>query len=187
MYKIEEIKELLKDRLNKKRYIHSLNVADVAKKLALKWDGDADKAYFAGLVHDICKNCPLSEQKQMVQKSNMNVTEEELEVTPLWHAISGAWYVEHVLGVSDKDILNAVRYHTCGRANMSLLEKIIFIADLISDDRDYKDVEKVRKMAFSDLDKTIVEGLKYSICDVVNKESKITVYTIQGYNYYLNK
>ena len=184
MHSVSEIQLLLKERLSKKRYIHSLNVADESRKLAQKWNLDPEKAYFAGLIHDICKDCPQIEQNQMVKKSKMNISDVEYQIPSLWHAIAGAWYAENFLDIKDTDILSAVRYHTCGRAGMSQLEEIVYIADLISADRTYKDAERMRKLAYSDLNKTMLEALKYSITDVVNKGSKLPHQTIEAYNQY---
>lgn len=173
--------------MSKKRYVHSLNVADECKKLAKKWSEDEEKAYLAGLLHDVCKEAPKQEQKQMVEKSTLNVSDVERKSEPLWHSIAGAWYVEHVLGVEDTDFLNAIRYHTTGRAGMSRLEEIVYVADLISEDRTYKDVGKIRKLAFTNLDKTMLEGLRFSVQSVSEKSSPIPIITIEAYNMYLAK
>lgn len=187
MQSIEELKELLEGRLSKKRYIHSLNVADECRKLAKKWAEDEETAYLAGLLHDVCKDSPKAEQKQMVEKSSLDVSDVELKAEPLWHAIAGAWYAEHLLGIEDRNFLNAIRYHTTGRAGMSRLEEIVYVADLISEDRTYKDVGKIRKLAFTNLDKTMLEGLKFSVTSVAEKSSPIPIVTIEAYNQYLAK
>lgn len=185
MQSIEELKELLEGRLSKKRYVHSLNVADECKKLAKTWAEDEEQAYLAGLLHDICKDAPKAEQKQMVEKSALNISDVERRAEPLWHAIAGAWYAEHLLGIEDVKFLNAIRYHTAGRAEMSRLEEIVYVADLISADRTYKDVNKIRKLAYTNLDKTMLEGLRFSIISVAEKSSQIPLITTEAYNYYL--
>ena len=117
-----EITDILEIRLSKKRFQHSLNVAEEAGKLAEKFDyPDKEKAYLTGLLHDICKEIPKEEQLEMVKKSKLNVSEVELGTPPLFHAVAGAWYAENVLNIHDDDMLNAVRYHTVGRAGMSKL------------------------------------------------------------------
>ena len=186
MHSIAEIQELLKERLSKKRFIHSLNVADESRNLAKKWGSDPEKAYFAGLVHDICKDCPQLEQNQMVKKSKMMVSKVEYDVPSLWHAIAGAWYVENFLEIKETDILNAIRYHTTSRAGMSRLEEIVYMADLISADRNYKDVDRMRKLAYTNLNKAMLEALKFSIADVVNKGSKLPMQTLEAYNQYIS-
>lgn len=187
MYSAEEIIDILDIRLSKKRYQHSLNVAEEARKLAEQYEyPDPDKAYLTGLLHDICKEIPKEEQLAMVKASALDVTDVELVTPPLYHAIAGSWYSEQVLHIADKDMLNAIRYHTVGRAGMSRLEEIIYLADLVSADRDYKDVNKMRKTAYQSIDKAMLEALKFSITDVVGKGSMIPKHTIEAYNQYIS-
>lgn len=184
MHSVEEIKELLRERLSKKRYTHSLGVADAALKLARTYGEDPDKAYLAGLVHDICKEEEPEEQKRLMLEGNMNISGAELCAKALWHGPAGAYFIKTELGIDDKDILNAVRYHTVGRPSMSRLEEIIYIADLISEERDYKDVDKMRKLAFSDFEKAMYEAVCYGISSVVKKQNYIPECTLDLYNQY---
>ncbi len=187
MYSAEEIIDILDIRLSKKRYQHSLNVADEARRLAENYDYfDPEKAYITGLLHDICKEIPKDEQLSMVKASAMDVTDVELVTPPLYHAIAGAWYSEQVLHIRDEDMLNAIRYHTVGRGGMSRLEEIIYLADLVSADRDYKDVNKMRKLAYQSIDKAMLEALKFSITDVVGKGSMLPRHSIEAYNQYIS-
>ncbi|MCM1479569.1 MAG: bis(5'-nucleosyl)-tetraphosphatase (symmetrical) YqeK, partial [Muribaculaceae bacterium] len=147
---------------------------------------DTQQAYLTGLLQDICKEIPKEDQLAMVKNSGMNVTEVEIATPPLYHAIAGARYAEQVLNVGDGDMLNAIRYHTVGRAGMSRLEEIIYLADLISADRNYKDVAKMRKNAYQSIEKAMLEALKFSVTDVVNKGSMLPSHTIEAYNYYVS-
>ena len=187
MYTDDEIKDILKIRLSKKRCAHSLNVAEEARKLALTYGGDPEKSYTAGLIHDICKEIPHEEQLEMVKKSRMDICPPELLMPPLFHAPAGAWYSENVLGFHDDDLLNAVRYHTIARGGMSLLEKTVYLADLISADRTYKDVGKMRRISYIDLDAAMFEALRFSVISVVEKGSLLPVHTINAYNEYALK
>ncbi|MCI7767378.1 MAG: bis(5'-nucleosyl)-tetraphosphatase (symmetrical) YqeK [Oscillospiraceae bacterium] len=180
----DEIKDILKIRLSKKRYSHSLNVADAALKLADKFGGDREKCFLAGLIHDICKEIPTEEQLKMGKSCIVPLSAVEEKIPALYHAAAGSWYCEHVLHIADEDILMAVRFHTAARAGMSLTEEIIYLADLISDDRSYKDVGKMRKLAFDDLKKAMLEALCFSVSDVISKGSLIPESTSQAYNYY---
>ncbi len=186
-YSLNEIKDILKIRLSKKRYTHSVNVAEAAEKLAQKHDGDCGKAYLAGLIHDVCKEIPKDEQLKMAVSCGRDFSATEEKIPPLYHAAAGAWYCENVLHIRDDDILNAVRYHTAARAGMSRLEEIIYLADLISEDRSYKDVNRMRKLAFDDIDKAMLEALKFSVCDVIEKGSLIPESSCAAYNYYSEK
>lgn len=184
LYDADEKKKFLKERLSQKRYSHSLNVAEECRKLALKYGEDPDKAYFAGLLHDICKELPDSEQKELAANSGFTVCREELETRSLWHAIAGAYFIKNNFGIEDIDIINSVRFHTVGRAGMTRLEEIVYLGDLISADRDYKDVDKMRKLAYSDLNKAMLEAFAFSVKSVVKKGGLIPLCTAEGYNFY---
>lgn len=184
MYSVEEIKSILKGRLSKKRFNHSINVAQAALKLAHMYGENPQKAYLAGLVHDICKEAPHEEQKELMLCGNMNLSGAELSAKALWHGPAGAYFIKTKLNITDSDIINAVRYHTVGRASMSKLEQIIYIADLISDDRDYKDADKMRKLAFSDFERAMYEAVCYSVLSVVKKQTYIPESTLDLYNQY---
>jgi len=184
MYSVAELKDILRIRLSKKRCQHSLNVADEAKKLSIIYGGDPEKAYIAGLLHDVCKEIPHDEQLEMVRKSTLDICPAELVTPALYHAPAGAWYTQNVLGIHDDDLLNAIRYHTIARGGMSMLEKVVYLADLISADRTYKDVAKMRKLAYADIYEAMYEALRFSISDVVEKGSQLPVHTINAYNEY---
>ena len=153
MFDVDGIKTLLHSRLSKKRYNHSLNVAAEARKLAFRYGVDPDRAYAAGLLHDICKEEDNGELKRLMLNCG-NITNAELASKPLWHA------------------------------GMSELEEITYLADLISKDRDYKDVEKMRKLAYSDFYKAMLEAVGFSVSSVVKKHGYIPEYSIEAYNQY---
>jgi len=184
--KMDIYNSVLKKKLSKNRYIHSVNVANQAKELAEKYDEDCEKAYLAGLLHDICKEMPLVEQESLVKKSALNVSDIEISSTPLWHAIAGAEYVKNYFNINDFDFINSIRYHTVARFDMSLLEKIVYLADAVSIDRKYDDVKKYRKLCFKDLDKAMFETLKFSISNSISNENSIPLYTLEAYNQYSN-
>ncbi len=184
LYDTGEKKKYLKEILSQKRYQHSLNVAAECRKLALKYGEDPDKAYFAGLLHDICKEMPGEEQKALVLESGFAVCREELETRSLWHGIAGAYFIKKKFGVEDIDILNAVRFHTVGRAGMSLLEEIVYLGDLVSAERDYKDVDKMRRSVYTSIDGAMLEAFEFSIKSVIKKGGVIPICTVEGYNFY---
>lgn len=184
LYNISDKKKILKSQLSQKRYQHSLNVAAECRKLAEKYGEDPDKAYFAGLLHDICKEMPADVQKQLVLDSGYTVCREELETRSLWHAIAGAYFVKKEFGVEDIDILNSIRFHTVGRAGMTRLEEIVYLGDLISAERDYKDVDKMRKVTYISLDAAMLEAFSFSIKNQVKKGGLIPPCTVEGYNFY---
>lgn len=182
MNRDNEFKEILRNRLTEKRYIHSLNVADSAKMLAKLYGYDEDVAYTAGLIHDCCKDTPAGLQLSYMLENGVELSEYELGVAKLYHSICGSVFVKKEFGIDNQDIINAVRYHTTGRRDMSLLEKIIFIADFISAERDYDGVEIMREKAVKSLDEAIVEGLSFTIKDLIDRGLIVHPDTLDAYN-----
>lgn len=182
-------KEYLKNNLSKKRYTHSINVAAEAVKLADLYDCNREKCYIAGLLHDIAKELPADKQLELVEKSPLDVSEIEKKAVPLYHSIAGAELVQTLFDIKDEKIIKAIRYHTTARGGMSKLEQIIYLADLISADRDYKDVKKMRKFAYTSLERAMYEALKFSVSDSVEKGNTIPLSTMEAYNEFcaLNK
>ena len=162
----EELKSVLKSRMNEHRYIHSLNVAKRAVFLSEKYGADPEKAEFAGLIHDICKGITNEEQLLIIKNAGIELDEDTMKSPALWHSIAGAVYSEHYLGVTDKDVLNAVRYHTSGRGGMSILEKVIYMADLTSAERNYPDAEYTRNLTDYNLDEGIAYGVRWIAGDL---------------------
>lgn len=185
MYQVKDKIAFLEQNLTRKRFQHSCNVARAAKQLAQRYGADQEKAYFAGLLHDICKEMPDDEQRRLMLAGDFAPDEAELHSRKLWHGIAGAYFLQSEYGVTDRDILNAVRFHTVGRPGMSLLEEIIYIADMISDERDYKGVTKMRRLAYEDLQAAMLTALTDAIGSVLKKEGLIPQYTIAAYNSYL--
>ena len=178
----DTLKEILKKRLNEKRYYHSLCVADEAKRLAVKYGADQEKAYLAGLLHDITKNAPDEEHLKIFKEFGIILSDVEKNAKKLWHAISGAAYAEHFIGIDDSEIIDAIRYHTTAKADMSLLAKILYLADFTSADRDYEDVDVIRHYVNESLEKAFVYALCYSITDLVNAEKAVHTDTVAAYN-----
>ena len=172
----------IEKRLSEARFIHSLNVADEARKLAERYGADPEKAYTAGLVHDIMKDAPKDVQREYVIRSVGEDDPVLMSQKALWHAIAGAYVLEHELGERDGEILLAVRYHTSGRAGMTLLEKIVFTADFISADRSYPGVEDMRERASRSLAEAMEEGLNFTIKDLCGKRRPIYRDTVDAYN-----
>ncbi len=179
---IAKYKSYLKENLSKKRYTHCLNVADAAVSLAKKYGADCDKAYIAGLLHDTAKEMPVEKQLELVKNSKLDVCEIETKTVPLYHAVAGAEVIQTLFDIHDKEIIDAVRYHTVACKNMSKLSQIIYLADLISADRSYKDVKKMRKYCDQSLEKGMLEALRFSISNSLEKGNTIPVSTLESYN-----
>lgn len=185
MLTAKECKSIIKERMGNTRYTHCLNVAEEAIRLAKKYGGDVKKAEIAGILHDITKETPIDEQLQIIKNAGIELGEIELSAPKLYHSISGYAYLRDTLKIEDEDILNAVRYHTTARANMSLLEQIIYIADFTSAERDYNGVERMRKASNKGLDKAMLEGLSFSVVDLAERYLPIGKDTMAAYNQFV--
>ena len=168
--------------MGKKRYTHSINVAKAAQQLAIKYGADVKKAMVAGILHDITKEMPYAEQLQIIESNGIILDKVQKFSPKTWHAISGAVLINNEFGIDDEDILNAVRYHTSGRANMSLLEKVIFVADFIGEERDYKGVDIMRSKAKKRLEEAMLYGVSFTIKDLSEKQCAIDMNTLAMYN-----
>jgi len=183
---VESIKRKLKEKLTEKRYIHSVNVMEVAVKLADKYNADRDKAAVAGILHD-CARCMKYEDAVNLSKSyNVLVDEETIKQIELLHGPLGEAIARNEYGIDDKEILSAIRYHTTGHGNMTLLEKIIYIADYIEPARNFECVEEARKLAFEDIDRAVLFSLDNTIRYLLLKGALIHGYTIEARNSIIN-
>ena len=178
----KEYEEIISKRMKSARFKHSKNVAKEAVRLAKKYGADVKKAELAGILHDATKETEEKEQMELIQKSGIELSELERSSPKLWHAISGSAFVQTELQIDDKEIIDAIRYHTTGRAGMTLLDKVIFIADFTSADRDYDGVDKMRKVADKNLDEAVLEGMAFTIADLAERKLTIAPDTFAGYN-----
>ena len=179
---IKEYEEIIGRRMKSARFKHSKNVAKEAVRLARKYGADVKKAEIAGILHDATKETEGEEQMELIRRAGIELSELEQSSPKLWHAISGAAFVQVELGIDDQEIIDAIRYHTTGRAGMTLLDKVIFIADFISADRDFEGVDKLRKLAEKDLDEVVLEGMSFTMADLAQRKLTIAPDTFNGYN-----
>lgn len=177
-----EFLEEIKKHLQPERLYHSINVAEEAKKLALHYGADPEKAYTAGLLHDILKNTPDSELLNFFRENGIILTRTEQVSRKTWHAIAGEAYCRRKLSVTDSEILSAIRWHTTARAGMTLLDKVIFIADFISADRDYDGVERMREKAYLSLESAMLEGLQFTLAELIENGWAVHEDSLAAYN-----
>lgn len=182
---IDEYKSYIKSNLSEKRCHHSLCVAKEAVLLARKFGCDENKALVCGLLHDVCKELPYDEQLKLAQRSGYEISDAEMSGPKTYHGIAAVTLLKEKFGILDPDMLNAVRYHTVARGSMSLLEKIVYMADLISEERTYPDVERVRNVTRSDIDLGMYEAMSYSIQNSLNMKRMIPHSTLDAYNEYV--
>jgi predicted HD superfamily hydrolase involved in NAD metabolism len=182
MWNIDKIVEYLKKHLKESRFNHTLGVVETAKKLAIKNGVDPKRVEIAALVHDCAKNMKLEESLKILKDKNIKL-DAVLEASPqLLHGKVGAIIGKSIFGIQDDEILSAVEYHTTGKANMTLLEKIIYIADYIEPNRSYREVDELRKITFEDLDKGVLKGLDNTIILVIKDTNLIHPLTIDARN-----
>lgn len=172
----------LKNSLSKKRYIHSLGVCDTAVELAVCFGADADKAYIAGLYHDCAKGMSIDEQLEKCREYNIELTKHDIMCPPVIHAPLGAEIARLEYDITDNDILNAIRHHTVGGLNMTILDKIIYTADMIEPNRNFKGVEELRLLAKNDINKAYFECVKHSLLFNINNNKAIHPDTLISYN-----
>lgn len=178
----DEYKAVIRERLSDYRYHHSVCVAKEAVRYAKRYGADEKKAEIAGLLHDITKEMPPEEQLELIKKCKYEMSEVQQNAPKLWHSVSGSLYVQEYLDIEDEDIINAIRYHTTGRKNMSLLEKIVFLADFTSEERDYEDVDVIREKAESSMREGIIYGLQFTIRKLAKKGLPISEDSVDAYN-----
>ncbi len=181
----EELIGFLREHLSPKRFRHTLNVAREAVRLAEIHGGDGRLAYLAGLLHDICKELPKPEQLAMLEGTPEHEDPAFLGSPPIWHGFAAAIFSERRFGVRNVDILNAVRYHTTGRGEMSRLEEIVYMADLVSAERSFPGVEALREKAGRSLEAALLESFCFSVSDMTRLRRHILPETVRAYNRYL--
>ncbi len=174
----------LKENIDEKRLAHSLGTAKEAVKLANKYRADAKKAHIAGLLHDVAKGKSQCGFKKYADQYGIDIDDIEAKNTELIHGKLGAAMVKEQLNIDDEDILCAIRWHTTGRAGMSLLEKIIYIADLIEPGRHFEGIEGIRVVAYQDIDKAMLLALEQVMCFVRSKGFALHPNSLEAYNYF---
>ena len=155
-----EAKKLVKARLSEKRWTHTKNVKKMAVKLARRWGTDPEKAAMAAILHDSAKELPKQELLQIFADNAIIAENAPARPSPVWHGIAAAILAETQWGITDPEILSAIRCHTTGKPGMSKLDKIIYLADMTSAERDWPGVEKLRKLELKDLDAAMLAALK---------------------------
>ncbi|GGB04444.1 HD domain-containing protein [Macrococcus hajekii] len=183
--KKKKANKIVEEKLPKKRYEHSVRVAETAVKMAKIYGGDAEKVELAGLLHDYAKYDELSKLYQMVTKYELDNALLAYN-SEILHGPVGACIMKYEFGVEDEEIFLAIHNHTTGREHMTLTEKIIFVADYIEPGRQQPGVDDIRKMIFEEkkLDKAIYEISKRTVLYLIEKDSAIYPKTIDCLNYY---
>ena len=182
---IKDLKKDLKREMDDSRYEHTLGVMYTSAALAMRYEYDMERAMLAGLMHDCAKCIPNAKKLKLAEKNGLEITELERNNPFMLHAKVGAMLAKVKYDIDDEEVLGAIRWHTTGKPNMNLLEKIVYVADYIEPNRcEAPRLEEIRKLAFSDLDRTVAEILYDTINFLNTKSGAIDPTTQITYNYY---
>ena len=177
----------MKDILDKDRYNHTVGVSYTAAALAMRYKADMEKAQLAGLLHDCAKNMSGTEMLAMCYQSNIPCSDMEVRNPSLLHARLGGFIARNTYQIQDDEIIKAITLHTTGAPRMSLLDKIIYVADFIEPNRDkVPSLNEIRKTAFEDIDKGMLMIMRSTLQYLKQLEADIDPMTIDAYNYYRN-
>ena len=180
----------IKDYMSEYRYLHTLSVAEECKYLASIYNVDKEKLVISAYLHDITKDMSVDEQLKLCNFFGVTLDKDTVNSPKTMHSFTAPLLIKKDFPeYADDCILDAVRYHTTGRADMTLLEKLLYLADYIEPTRKFDDCKKLREFFYSEntdkikkLDETIILSLKYTISDLLNNNSPIHSETINAYN-----
>ena len=183
----KKLRKKVKDVMTKSRYEHTLGVEFTAASLAMRYEVDIEKAELAGLLHDCAKCIDSEDTLDECKKYNIELTDVEKRNPFLIHSKLGAVHAKKLYGVDDEDIISAIRFHTTGKPDMTMLEKIIFIADYIEPGRDKApNLKEIRKMSFVDIDEAMYMILKDTLDYLDKGEGEKDELTRDTYLFYKN-
>lgn len=180
-YSSEEIIEKEKHNMDDYRFQHCIRVSKTSKKLAKLYHYDEDKAAIAGFVHDYAKQEPVAEFIKAIKTQGFD--QDLLNWNPaIWHGIVGTYFIKRDLKIDDPEILQAVNRHTTGDVEMTLLDKIVFMADYIEPGRKFDGVKKARELALTDLDEAVGYQLRETLKLNIDKQNRIYPRSVAAYN-----
>jgi len=179
------LRKKLSSKLAPMRYEHSLSVSFTCMNLAMRYGYDLDKAELAGLMHDCGKRYSDDIILKKCIKHGIEVTEAELNALPVLHAKYGAWLAEHKYQITDREILDAIGCHTTGKPDMTVLDKILYIADYIEPRRfKAENLPLIRRLAYENLDETMYAILSGTLEYLDKKGGSIDPMTVEAYEYF---
>lgn len=175
----------IKESLSPHRFNHTVGVAQSAVQLAALYGANTQKAETSALLHDIARELDSENMIKICKQNGITMDEIELYVPDLLHGKVGALIAKETYGITDQEILDAVRYHTTGRKKMTTMDKIIFVADMIEPGRQFPGVDLLREKALKDLNQSVIAGLNSTIRFVLEKGMIIHPISIEARNYLL--
>ncbi|MCP3030382.1 bis(5'-nucleosyl)-tetraphosphatase (symmetrical) YqeK [Halobacillus sp. A1] len=178
----DQLLEFVKPHLKKSRYEHTIRVTDTALELARKYGADLARTEKAAILHDFAKNKSKDELKQWILKDQRLSKDLLYYHHELWHGPVGALMLEKEIQLKDKEVQSAIACHTSGKKDMSILDKVVFLADYIEPGRKFSGVEEVRELAEQDLDKACLQAMINTIQFLMNNKSSVYPNTFHAYN-----
>lgn len=176
----QQARAYAKQVLSPKRFRHTKNVAAAAKMLAMRFGADEKQAELAAWLHDVCKEKSRAEQLQLLAQDAIIAGSTERRPQPIWHGPCAAILAKHTFGVDDAGVLGAICNHTTGKAEMSLLDKVVFLADIISAERTFAGVDEIRRVAETDLDKAVMMAMEENIAYLTKKGKPLDEHTVEA-------
>lgn len=167
----QQAEDMVRRTLSPKRFQHTMNVKKLAVRMAQHYGVDTEKAALAAILHDSAKELPRTELLQIMQDNAIIKKGTQNRPEPVWHGICAAILAKTQWNVQDEEILSAIACHTTGKEKMSKLDKILFLADMTSAERDYPGVEELRSLEMRNLDKAMIQALKMTISFVEQKNA----------------
>lgn len=183
MWGVDEIKDYLKNNLKPSRYGHTLGVVNTAIKLAEVHGEDVKKAEIAALCHDVAKNMSYEDMKKIINEENIDLSVDEKNSKELWHSIVAPILGRRVFEIQDEEILSAMRWHTTGKENMTNLEKIIYLADLIEPSRKFEGLEEIRRASYEDLNLAMLKALTHTTIYLLEQGYAVDSNSVKARNY----
>ena len=185
---IKDLKKELKKEMDDSRYEHTLGVMYTCAALAMRYNYDLEKAMLAGLLHDCAKCMPNAKKLKMAEKHHLEISELERKNPFMLHAKLGAFLAKKKYDIEEEEILDAIRWHTTGRPQMTLLDKIVYIADYIEPKRDKApNLAVIRQMAFTNLDVALLKILTDTLGYLGDSSEHVDSMTKMTYDYYINQ
>ena len=172
----------VRDMLTEHRFRHTLGVAKTAKALAIRFGADPDKAELAGILHDCAKYWPEEQMRDIIRREPELPDDLLAYDKELWHGPVGSIIIQQQFGIHDPDIIAAVRYHTSGRVGMTLLEKVICLADYIEPNRNFPGVDDIRALSEQDLNLALATALGGTIRFLIQHRKRVYPLTLLAYN-----
>lgn len=189
-FNFEEAQNALETELKPKRYLHSIGVMETAIELAERFGADAGKAKIAGLLHDCAKNIDPVRSYGICELLGIELDDVAKKSYKLVHQYLGAELAKMRYGIDDEEILSAIRVHTTAKEDMSLLDKIIYLADFIEPNRDkepFDGLDELRKLCETDIDEAMLFALDISIKSIVERKMLLHMDTVLARNWFLSK